>query len=96
MITLQMFDTREDLCKLTGLSEDALWDKGFDLDDWDVGFCSDNALTYTEFDKNCREWGEWEEPVSGAYWLVRQMENYCVGYDCIKYGGKYYYMVHHS
>ena len=93
MITLQMFDTREDLCKLTGLSEDELYDKGFDTDDWDVGFCCDNALTYTEYDPDC---GEWEEPFVDSEWLIREMESYCIGYDCIKYGGKYYYMVHHS
>ena len=49
MINLQMFDTEEDLMKLTGLSHDELWDNDFDLDDWDVGFVSDVPLTTTEY-----------------------------------------------
>lgn len=93
MINLTMFNSVEDLKKLTGLSENELYDHGFDTDDWDAGFQSDRALTMTEFDD---DFGEWEEPVPGADWLVHEMENYCVGYDCIKYGGKYYYMVHHA
>ena len=43
--TVTFFDTREDLRELTGLPGDdydkALWDAGFDLDDWDWGFVSD-------------------------------------------------------
>ena len=93
MFNLKMFNTVEDLCKLTGLSENELYDNGFDTDDWDAGFQSDRALTMTEFDD---DFGEWEEPVPGADWLVHEMENYCVGYDCVKFGGKYYYMVHHA
>ena len=93
MITLQMFNTREDLCKLTGLSEDALWDEGFEPEDWDVGFCSDQAIAYTKYDP---DYGEWEESSVDLGRLIRSMENNCVGYDCIKYGGKYYYMVHHA
>ena len=48
MTNLVMFNTVEDLAKLTGLSTDnhnqALWDAGFDLDDWDVGFQTDESL----------------------------------------------------
>ena len=48
MINLVMFNTVEDLAKLTGLSTDnynqALWDAGFDLDDWDIGFQTDESL----------------------------------------------------
>ena len=37
--TITFFDTNHDLHKLTGLPRDdydkALWDAGFDLDDWD-------------------------------------------------------------
>lgn len=43
--TITFFDTNHDLHKLTGLPRDdydkALWDAGFDLDDWDWGFVSD-------------------------------------------------------
>ena len=48
MINLVMFNTVEDLATLTGLSTDnhnqALWDAGFDLDDWDIGFQTDDPL----------------------------------------------------
>lgn len=49
MIDLKMLTTREDLRKITGLPSDnhdkALWDAGFNLDDWDVCFVSDIPLT---------------------------------------------------
>ena len=36
-----VFETEEDLLKLTGLYDRKdLWEVGFDLDDWDIGFCS--------------------------------------------------------
>lgn len=48
MTNLVMFNTVEDLAKLTELSTDnhnqALWDAGFDLDDWDIGFQTDEQL----------------------------------------------------
>ena len=48
MINLVMFNTVEDLAKLTGLSTDnhnqALWDAGFNLDDWDIGFQTGEPL----------------------------------------------------
>lgn len=97
MINLQMFTTEEDLMKLTGLSRDELWDNDFDLDDWDVGFVSDVPLTAIVHD--CDDYGdhdEWEEPVDDAYWLVRQMESYCVGYTHVEFKGRHYYMVHHA
>lgn len=97
MINLTMFTTEEDLMKLTGLSRDELWENDFDLDDWDVGFVSDVPLTtivhdYDDYDDD----DEWEEPVDDAYWLVRQMENYCIGYAHIEFNGRHYYMVHHA
>ena len=40
-----MFDTVEDLLQLTGIPDrDTLWDRGFNLDDWDAGFCTDKPL----------------------------------------------------
>ena len=92
MIKLTMLNTREELMELTGLDESTLWDM-FDLDDWDVGFCADRKLTYTAFDEDC---GEWQEPFDYSYWLVRAMENYCVGYEYVEYNGKHYYLVHHA
>lgn len=117
MINLQMFTTEEDLMKLTGLSRDELWDNGFDLDDWDVGFVSDVPLTTIVYDDDYDDDDEYEEPiddddyddddddlgdydyeepVDDAYWLVRQMENYCIGYAHIEFKGRHYYMVHHA
>lgn len=53
MINLVMFNTVEDLAELTGLSTDnhnqALWDAGFDLDDWDIGFQTDEPLDVYAF-----------------------------------------------
>ena len=50
MIELKMITTREDLRKITGLPSDnhdkALWDAGFNLDDWDVCFVSDVELDW--------------------------------------------------
>lgn len=47
-INLVMFNTVEDLAKLTGLSTDnhsqALWDAGFNLDDWDIGFQTNESV----------------------------------------------------
>lgn len=93
MINLKMFNTVEDLCKLTGLSENELYDHGFDTDDWDAGFQSDCALTT----RRCDNVGyEYDEPKPGAEWLVWQMDNYCIGYSHSEFEGKHYYMVHHA
>lgn len=98
MINLQMFDTEEDLMKLTGLSHDELWENDFDTDDWDVGFVSDVPLTTTEYydDYDDDDEGTYEDPIDGAWWLVHRMDEYCVGYTHVVYGGRHYYMVHHA
>lgn len=93
MIDLTMFETEEDLRKLTGLDRDGLWDNDFDLDDWDVGFCTSIPLTETLYDEDC---GEWEEPIKDADWLLHRMEYHCVGYRHTEYNGKHYYMAYHS
>ena len=84
MIELKMLTSREDLRKITGLPSDnhdeALWDAGFNLDDWDVCFVSDVPL----------------EEDDDAYWLLMRMESYCVGYEHVEYGGKYFYIAYHS
>lgn len=108
MINITMFDTVEDLCKLTGLqTEKDLWNNGFNLDDWDVGFVSDVPLTMTVKEKaediDRHHYGiyessyyEYEVPVEGASWLINRMEQYCVGYLHTEYKGKHYYMVYHA
>lgn len=87
MKTVIFFESRSELCALTGLSPDnyhsALWDAGFNLDDWDFGFVCDT---------------EWNESSSSYYerWLLMHMDNHCVGYRHTEYDGKHYYMLYHS
>ena len=92
MIELTMISTEKKKKKETGLTHDELWDAGFDLDDWDVCFASNVRLVEECTDD---DGSEYYEPIDEAYWLVRQMEYYCVGYDEVEYSGKYYYTVHH-
>lgn len=96
MINLTMFSTEEDLIELTGLTHDELWKNDFNLDDWDVGFVSDVPLTVTRHNDDDEDGGEYEEPVEDAYWLVYQMDDYCVGYEHVEFKGRHYYMVHHA
>ena len=96
MISLRITNNREDIRAWTGLPSDncdeALWDAGFNLDDWDICIESDTRLV-----EEIEEDGDkWIEPKGDAYWLVRQMENYCVGYNEVEYNGKWYYTVHHA
>lgn len=84
MINLRITDNREDIRRWTGLPSDdydgALWNVGFNLDDWDICIESDARLV--------------DDPET--YWLVSQMENYCCGYNEVEYNGKWYYTVHHA
>ena len=99
MVQIIMFDKTDDILQLTGLKTRAeLWDTGFNLDDWDAGFCSDIRLheetTYISEDDG-REYTDIEW-IPEAHWLGWQMENYCVGFNYCEYNGKHYYTVHHS
>ena len=96
MINLTMFSTEEDLIELTGLTHYELWENDFNLDAWDVGFVSDVPLTVTRHNDDDEDGDEYEEPVEDAYWLVFQMNNYCVGYEHVEFKGRHYYMVHHA
>ena len=87
MINLKMLTSLEDLMKITRCSRDKLWEVGFNLDDWDVCFVSDEPMDDGE---------GWCEYRKEAYWLMIQMDNYCCGYEHIEYDGKHYYMVYHS
>lgn len=93
MINLTMFSTEEDLIELTGLTHDELLANDFNLDAWDVGFVSDVPLTVTRRNDDDEDGGEYEETVSCADWLVRQMEAYCVGYEHVEFKGRHYYLV---
>jgi len=98
MITLRITDNIEDIRQWTGLPSDnydeALWNVGFDLDDWDICIESDTRLVR---EVNA-ETGErlLLEPIDEAWWLVNQMDNYCCGYNEVEYNGKWYYTVHHA
>lgn len=84
MKTAIFFSNEEELQKLTGLSHQALWDNGFDLDDWDWGFVSD---TY---------WSPHYGSPLYEYWILNHMHNYCTGYKCVNYNNKFFYMLYHS
>jgi hypothetical protein len=101
MVNLIAFDTEEELMELTGLSEDELWENGFNLDDWDIGFQSEIKLHTdpTQEDIDDGEYSsesliaDWDLP---AHWLMLQMNNYCVGANYVFLDGRHYYTVHHS
>ena len=38
MLNLVAFETEEELCELTWLTEQELWERGFNIDDWEIGF----------------------------------------------------------
>lgn len=101
MVKLITFETVEELEELTGLTEEELWKSGFNLDDWDIGFQSDTKL-HADVTPEELEQGEYcgrELPVpfgGPAYWLMNQMNNYCVGAEYVFYKGKHYYTVHHA
>lgn len=90
--TITFFDTREELRELTGLPGDnydqALWDAGFNLDDWDFGFVSDTEwVDGWCLNSNCHYYEEW---------LLDHMDAHCIGYNHYEYGGKHYYIAYHS
>ncbi len=102
MYNLVMFDTVEELLTLTGRTDvSELWDEGFCLDDWDVGFQTDKPMhhTYTVPDEDRDDFfddGERDAPNENARWLMTQLESYCVGYSYVAYKGKHYYLAHHA
>ena len=89
MINLRITDNREDIRKWTGLPSDnydeALWNAGFNLDDWDM--CIESDVRLVDDYGNSR---------TDAWWLVNQMEAYCCGYNEVQYNGRWYYTVHHA
>ncbi len=99
MVNLIMFSTTEDLLKLTGLPDlNALWDAGFNMDDWDAGFCTDIKLheSKTVIDEDDDEVYEYITWIDDAYWLGARMEAYCVGFSYREFNGRHYYTVHHG
>lgn len=103
MVKLIGFETREELSELTGLTVDELWDAGFDLDDWDIGFQSEIQLHRAPTQEELEEESNWydedtclTDPDLPLWWLMFKMENYCVGFSHTEHDGKHYYLVHHA
>lgn len=100
MLNLVVFETEEELCELTGLTEHELWQKGFNLDDWEIGFQSEVKLHKTPTKKDIAN-GYCENELIAlfdlpAHWLMSQMNAYCVGANYVLLDGKHYYTVHHA
>lgn len=87
--TITFFDTVDELLYLTGLpTRAALWDAGFNLDDWDFGFVSETPWTDGE--------GWWNGNSSYyEHWMIQHMED-PDNYGHTKHNGKHYYLVYHS
>ena len=90
---------------------DKLWNAGFNLDDWDAGFACKEPLCEWRDDRTDKVVPHPQNYMSDAYgcddfvyqawpddvyWLGRQMENYCVGYNYCYFEGYHWYTVHHS
>lgn len=82
MLNLVVFETEEELCELTGLTEEELWQKGFNLDDWEIGFQSEVKLHKTPTKKDIENGYRKNELIAlfdlPAHWLMNQMNSYCV------------------
>ena len=48
MLECTIFTTEKELQKLTELSHEELWEKGFNLDDWDIGFMCEIPLSKSQ------------------------------------------------
>ena len=100
MLNLVVFETEEELCELTGLTEEELWQKGFNLDDWEIGFQSEVKLHKTPTKKDIENGYRKNELIElfdlPAHWLMNQMNSYCVGANYVFLDGKHYYTVHHA
>ena len=100
MLNLVVFETEEELCELTGLTEHELWQKGFNLDDWEIGFQSEVKLHKTPTKKDIENGYRENELIAlfdlPAHWLMSQMNAYCVGANYVFLDGKHYYTVHHA
>lgn len=105
MKTLIVFNDYEDIYRILGWEftgdsnkdtplYDKLWDNGFNLDDWDIGFACKEPLgrMVKDDEDDKRQWFEWDDDV---YWLGMKMENYYVRHHHCEFGGYHWYTVHH-
>ena len=103
MKDIKVFNTVEEVYEILGKKApakywddpfyDSLWDAGFNFDDWDAGFACKEPLHHKVKGDGGNTWVEWDSDVD---WLGQQMENYCVGYCHVEYGGYHWYTVHHA
>lgn len=100
MLNLIVFETEEELCELTRLTEQELWERGFNLDDWDIGFQSEVKLHKTPTEEDIENGYREDELIAlsdlPAHWLMSQMNSYCIGANYVFLDGKHYYTVHHA
>ncbi len=95
MMRITVFTTLKELESLTGLTTSELWDAGFNLDDWDIGFKCPAPLHDVSVPAD--DDGDLSEDYGNPYhWLFARMQNYCVGPSFVKHKRSYYYLVHHS
>lgn len=98
MITnLNFFDDTDDLETLTGLNHDQLWNAGFDLDDMDWGFVSDEEYTNDKVDKYGYKYSRIKYDIPQfVYQLLEEPEDHYAGLRHTEYNGKHYYILHHA
>lgn len=100
LLKITAFETMNELTEITGLTINELRDHGFDLDDWDVGFCCNQPLYRKPTPKEIAEFGYGEDDTiyagETARWLVQRMDDYCVGSSFTEYNSQYFYLVHHA
>lgn len=83
------FHTEEQLSALTGLSHDALWEAGFNLDDWDFGFVT------------VQEWPDPESMWGGdhhyyQWYILNLLSCNCCAVEHVEWQGRHYYMRYHA
>ena len=92
MENIVFFETDKDLKKLTGVEDfKELWDKGWDLDDWDFGIQTEEEWKEMDPDSDCYEWRCWDHYY--RYCMEVVMNTFQVGH--YTHNGKHYYFKYH-
>lgn len=75
-------------------------DKGFNLDDWNIGFQSEVKLHKAPATKDIENGYRENELIVPfdlpAHGLMNQMNSYCIGANYVCLDGKHYYTVRHA
>ena len=101
MLSIKWFETLADLQELTGLSRDALWDAGFNLDDWDFGVQCDKKLHADPTPEDIASGHAYEDQLVvdwdlPGYRLMFWMQDHCCGAGYVYFKGMHYYLVYHA